>query len=338
MKHMKKASKQLNIFTYGLFYNSPKDDTGSMENPIFSLSRHPSKEPITYEDERNITKVSPVPEFGRPTIWDKDIIIYVMSKIAELKNKNLPYSRTIEFNSCEFLDFAEKGDGRNSYKKLSDSLDRLSSTYIQTTILNGNVKIEEAFHLLDNIRITSKLDTGTVISWKVTICEWLFNAIEHNDILTLNRNYFRLTRTLDRRIYEIARKHCGEQKEFKISLEKLYFKSGSTAPMKKFRFEIKEIAESNHLLELDYKISLEDDIVTFSFTGKAKPKIKEKSDSLSNTTAEVEFKILYPKYCFDACKQDWLLHTLRTESVIKYPKKAFLAFAKSWAEKRPLVY
>jgi plasmid replication initiation protein len=43
------------------------------------------------------------------------------------------------------------------------------------------------------------------------IADRLYNAILAREVLTLNRDYFRLDGGLERRIYELARKHCGRQ-------------------------------------------------------------------------------------------------------------------------------
>ena len=51
---------------------------------------------------------------------------------------------------------------------------------------------------------------------------WVFNASRHNDVLTLHRDYFRLRKPLERRIYELTRKHCGRKADWKISLELLH--------------------------------------------------------------------------------------------------------------------
>ena len=50
------------------------------------------------------------------------------------------------------------------------------------------------------------------------------------EILTLHPDYFRLRRALDRRLYELVRKHCGRQADWSISIEKLYNKCGSATP------------------------------------------------------------------------------------------------------------
>ena len=47
---------------------------------------------------------------------------------------------------------------------------------------------------------------------------------------------------LERRIYELARKHCGRQASWSISLDTLLKKSGSQSSIKRFRQHVKEIA------------------------------------------------------------------------------------------------
>jgi plasmid replication initiation protein len=46
---------------------------------------------------------------------------------------------------------------------------------------------------------------------RATLSDWVFNAVAAREILTLSRDYFRLRKPLERRLYELARKHCGQQ-------------------------------------------------------------------------------------------------------------------------------
>ena len=54
-------------------------------------------------------------------------------------------------------------------------------------------------------------------------------------MLTLHRDYFRLRKPIERRIYELARKHCGQQAVVEGLLGLLLKKSGSKATDKEFR-------------------------------------------------------------------------------------------------------
>ena len=43
----------------------------------------------------------------------------------------------------------------------------------------------------------------------VTLSDWIYRSVLARSVLTLHRDYFRLRKPLERRVYEIARKHCG---------------------------------------------------------------------------------------------------------------------------------
>ena len=69
---------------------------------------------------------------------------------------------------------------------------------------------------------------------------------------------------LERRIYELARKHCGRQATWSISLDTLLKKSGSQSSIKRFRQHVKHIAEHDHLP--DYHLAFDEgrDVVIFN--------------------------------------------------------------------------
>ena len=52
----------------------PKDDMGSMEHPIFSLSTKPETRELVYEPDGNRLEIIPSAR-GLPTVFDKDILI-----------------------------------------------------------------------------------------------------------------------------------------------------------------------------------------------------------------------------------------------------------------------
>ena len=43
----------------------------------------------------------------------------------------------------------------------------------------------------------------------VTLSDWIYRSVLSRSVLTLHRDYFALRKPLERRVYEIARKHCG---------------------------------------------------------------------------------------------------------------------------------
>ncbi len=99
-------------------------------------------------------------------------------------------------------------------------------------------------------------------SIELTLSEWLFNAIVATEVLTLSRDYFRLRRGLERRLYELARKHCGLQAKFTIGLETLLKKSGATSTLREFRRQVREIVAGNALPDYTITFDEETDKVT----------------------------------------------------------------------------
>ena len=92
-------------------------------------------------------------------------------------------------------------------------------------------------------------------------------------MLTLHRDYFRLRKPLERRMYELARKHCGKQDEWAISLELLRKKCGSASSDKEFRRLVgvicEEDAEYHHMP--DYAVRMDGDNVRFTNRKTMKP-------------------------------------------------------------------
>ena len=74
-------------------------------------------------------------------------------------------------------------------------------------------------------------------------------------VLTLSRGYFHLRRPLERRLYELARKHCGRQPEWRISLEVLQKKAGSTSPRRVFRAMLRDMITDGNMP--DYTLMLD---------------------------------------------------------------------------------
>ena len=89
----------------------------------------------------------------------------------------------------------------------------------------------------------------------VTLSDWMYRSVVSKSVLTLHRDYFRLRKPLERRVYEIARKHCGRQAEWRIGLETLLKKTGSTSPRRVFRKMIRDMVAEDGLP--DYSLALD---------------------------------------------------------------------------------
>ena len=99
----------------------------------------------------------------------------------------------------------------------------------------------QGFGLIEAWEIVRKTRAGRMVSVSVTLSDWLYQAVLNRSVLTLNRDYFALRKPLERRLYELARKHCGNQRLWRVSLETLLKKSGSTSPRRVFRAMVRDI-------------------------------------------------------------------------------------------------
>ena len=201
------------FFLCDMFDYAMKDDGASMEAPIFTLSTRPdlSVWSWTSKDESRSVTVTPSIQ-GRATQFDKDVLIYVVSQMTEALNleREDAKNRTVRFVVYDYLVSTNKPTGGKEYQRLEAALERLSGTRIKTDIKTGGTRMKEGFGIIETWAIVEKSpDDERMIAVEVTFSKWLFNAVQAHEVLTIHRNYFRLRKPLERRLYELARKHCG---------------------------------------------------------------------------------------------------------------------------------
>jgi len=253
------------LFVCDVFAASPKDDLGTMEHPIFSLSTKPDRRILSYE--HNGTHIEVVPSVkGRATIYDKDVLIYCISQLMAALNAGREISRTLQLKAHDLLVATQRDTGGDSYMRLREAFERLAGTRITTNITTGGIEATSGFGLIESWEILRKTRGGRMLSVTVTLSDWLFRAVLGRSVLTLSRDYFGLRKPLERRIYELARKHCGRQPEWRISVTTLHKKSGSAAPVRVFRAALRKMIEEAQLP--DYLMAEEEgDVMRFTRLG-----------------------------------------------------------------------
>jgi len=231
-----------------------KADRHTMEHPMFSLSKTPDRKERHYEHQGRTVTVMPSSR-GVATIWDKDVLLYCISILVDGLNRgHKDISRTVRLRAYDLLVTTNRSTGGDHYKRLEAAFDRLAGTRIKTNISTNGVRVREGFGLIDNWKIIERAPgNGRMVAVEVTLNEWLYNAILAREVLTLNRDYFRLDGGLERRLYELARKHCGNQAKWSIGVDLLHKKSGSAGPLKRFREFVKKIAAEDILP--DYRMN-----------------------------------------------------------------------------------
>jgi plasmid replication initiation protein len=253
------------FFVCDIFDALPKDGMASMEHPIFSLSTRPDRRILSYA--HNGTEITVVPSVkGLATLHDKDILIYCISQLMAALNAGREISRRLTLKAHDLLVATNRETSGDGYKRLREAFERLAGTRITTNMETGGQEVTTGFGLIESWQIVRASKGGRMASVSVVLSEWLFRAVESKSVLTLSTDYFRLRKPLERRIYELARKHCGRQKSWRVSVEVLLKKSGSASPRRVFRKMIRDMIAADHLP--DYQMSEEEgDLIRFTARG-----------------------------------------------------------------------
>ncbi|QFT83284.1 Replication initiator protein A (plasmid) [Roseovarius sp. THAF27] len=225
---------------------SLKDDLGTMEHPIFSLATRPDRRVLSYAHNDVQVQVTPSVR-GRATIHDKDILIYCVSQLMAALNAGREISRTLHLKAHDLLVATNRDTSGDAYARLKEAFERLAGTRITTNLATGGVETTSGFGLIEAWEIVRRSRGGRMMHVTITLSDWLFRAVLSRSVLTLNRDYFRLRKPLERRIYELARKHCGRQAEWTVSVATLHKKAGSAAPLRVFRAALRRMIEAGNL-------------------------------------------------------------------------------------------
>ena len=253
------------VFVADILDAAPKSDIASMEHPLFAL-RAGDKRVRFYERNGKTITVKPGPD-GCATVHDKDLWIYCISQLMEAINRKRDVDRVVRFTAYDFLVSTNRRTDGDSYQRMARMFERLSGTRVETDLETGGKRERGWFGLIDFARIIGRDADGRMVAVEVGLPEWLFRSIQNKQVLTLSRDYFRLRRPLDRRIYEMVRKHCGSQPRWRVSLKVLQEKSGSTAAIRNFRSDIKKLAASDGLPGYRMMFEPQGDRVTFYSRG-----------------------------------------------------------------------
>ena len=326
---------QKDFFVLDIADVMPKDDTASMEHPIFSLATKPDHRHLVYESTAGKLKIIPS-GLGLPTIKDKDILIFCISQLMHLKNQGKPIGKSVRFSARSLLVATNRPIDGDSYSRLEQAFQRLVGTTFTTNIRTGGKVETRVFSLVEQGGFVRTDDERFRLDYcEVVLSDWFMRAIEAAEVVSISPDYFRLRRPLERRLYEIARKHCGNARKWQIGLEKLQAKTGSNAPLKRFRLNMREIIEGDHTPF--YRFELDDkDLVTVR---PRSPKVEHAPDiHLPDWAEDQARKIAIEKgWDYYALRGNWL-DFARTEiargNPPANPGAAFVAYCKKSKRQR----
>jgi plasmid replication initiation protein len=265
---------QLMFFVPSVHDAPIKDDFNLMDIAPFALSKTAGEGVIRYELKDSIITVEGGADVGLATAYDYDIVINMISHLAEATRRyrieeskglrpSLP-ARVYRPAAAEILKFCRRELGGKQYEDLERALDRLQATRIKITNLtpsrdkSGKRRETESFPLIGRYKVVSRTAQDRIDQVEIDIPDWVYEGVVKPEgkpsILTLNPDYFLITRPIAKFLYRLARKAAG-QTEARYGLTELHKRSGSKLPRHKFRQAIEEIVESASPLP-DYDLSL----------------------------------------------------------------------------------
>lgn len=310
-----------------------------MEHPLFSLSVKKDMAAFEYEQGDVKVKITPAAEEGRANVFDRDILIYVLSQLMAAKNEGQEIGRRVQISAHDLLKATNRHTTGQAYATLRRALTRLQFTQIETNISDHGIGDWRSISFITDARIVKEDSTGRLLSVELEMGDWLVKAIENRNVLTLHKAYFQLRKPLERRLYELARKHCGKQDIWRIGLDKLQHKTGSTSTAKEFKRLVKLICkadeEQSHMP--DYRFILTHDVLEVS----PKPEFLDaylppaeangpKSIHLSPDTYE-KARTIAPTWDVHFLEQEWRMWMNEPP---RHADSAFLGFCRKWYDRK----
>lgn len=319
--------RQADFFVCDIFDAIPKDDLATMEHPVFSLATRPDRRVLSYAHNGVEIAVTPSVK-GLATIHDKDILIFCISQLMAALNAGQAISRTLQIKAHDLLVATNRETSGDAYRRLREAFERLAGTRITTNLTTDGQEITRGFGLIESWEIVRKARGGRMVSVSVTLSEWLFNAVVSKSVLTLSRDYFRLRKPLERRIYELARKHCGRQARWVVSVDLLLKKSGSASPRRVFRKMLRDMIAADHLPDYEM-VEVPGDKIAFSLRGGLVEEAGPGLPPLASETLE-EARALAPGWDVYALEAEWRAYWASSgRPRLRSADKAFLGFVRA---------
>ena len=235
-----------------------------LEFPFFGLATQPYHGIRRFEDERgNYIELSPGIR-GLPTIQDQDILIYCMSMAMAEVRRGRPVPERVQMTASDLLRFANRTIGGRQFSAVEDGIYRLTQLTLITNLRGEETTYTELFGIVDRASMVRRHSLqrrhgGALLGCSIVLSAWIREALEARRVLTLHDDYFRLRTPLERAIYQIVRKHCGEQRAWTIGLGKLQAKVGSSSRLRDFRRQIRTVARRWIDQDfLDYRLEWDD--------------------------------------------------------------------------------
>lgn len=231
-----------------------------MAYPFFHLGKTaPTREVLRYDDGQVRIEVAPGPA-GIATIYDKDLILYIASLMAEklrrgeLRPDDPKPDREFTFTAHDFFRVAGRDTAGKAYDRLLQMLQRLQGTQVRTNIEMAGEGTDGVFSWIDAVNTRYRRNARKekeLVSVSVTLCAWLYRGILNDTrLLTFADEYFDLA-PLERRLYEIAKSEDVDEAGWSIDIEDLHARVGTRGLLRHFGQFLTDLEQTQRLIEFD---------------------------------------------------------------------------------------
>jgi plasmid replication initiation protein len=231
-----------------------------MAYPFFHLGKTAAtREVLRYDDGQVRIEVAPGPA-GIATIYDKDLILYIASLMAEklrrgeLRPEDPKPDREFTFTAHDFFRVAGRDTAGKAYDRLLQMLQRLQGTQVRTNIEMAGEGTDGVFSWIDAVNTRYRRNARKekeLVSVSVTLCAWLYRGILNDTrLLTFADEYFDLA-PLERRLYEIAKSEDVDEAGWSIGIEDLHARVGTRGLLRHFGQFLTDLEQNHRLIEFD---------------------------------------------------------------------------------------
>ncbi|WP_176559778.1 replication initiator protein A [Teichococcus rhizosphaerae] len=231
-----------------------------MAYPFFHLGKTaPTREVLRYDDGQVRIEVAPGPS-GIATIYDKDLILYIASLMAEklrrgeMRADDPKPDREFTFTAHDFFRVAGRDTAGKAYDRLLQMLQRLQGTQVRTNIEMAGEGTDGVFSWIDAVNTRYRRNARKekeLVSVSVTLCAWLYRGIlSDTRLLSFADEYFDLA-PVERRLYEIAKAEDVDETGWSILIEDLHARVGTRGLLRHFGQLLSELEQTQRLIEFD---------------------------------------------------------------------------------------
>jgi hypothetical protein len=175
------------------------------------------------QELRQTWTVRAVQGLGLPGTLDQDVYVALLQLVD--RQGDVPEDGWIGFSLYELVELLQRTHGGRDYRQVKESLERLSSTSIQSknAFYRKSTKsyLDDTFHLLDRVQHSESMDGSGRRSEKtwVKLSDYFVESYKANYLKGLDANfYWSLNSSVAKRLYRFVDKKRNHQRRWEVDL------------------------------------------------------------------------------------------------------------------------